>query len=88
MSSEPAKMKFLRLLVKREMTAAELGDQVWGKPARNPQAYVRPASRVLYRLRDDSLVTCRVTQDSRLTLWQATQMAVKYLDQIDREGQS
>ncbi len=86
--SEPSSMKFLRLLVQHEMTAAQLGDQVWGNPFTNPQWYVRPASRVLYRLRDEGLVTCRVTQDSRLTLWQATRMAVKYLDQIDGDGQS
>ena len=42
MSKEPSSVKFLRLLVQHEMTAAQLADQVWGTPACDGMGYINP----------------------------------------------
>ena len=78
MSDEQSSVKFLRLLAYNgEMTASQLGSLIWGREARNPQSYARPAGRVLARMQKQGLVTCRVREDGKLRLWQATRKAVE-----------
>jgi hypothetical protein len=65
-------------LRERELTCSQLGDIIWGRPARNPQSYARPAGRLLLRIQREGLVTSR--QDGRLRLWQATRRAIRIVE--------
>jgi hypothetical protein len=49
----------MQLLRERELTCAELGAMIWGSPARNSQAYARPAGAMLKRLEKFGLVRWR-----------------------------
>jgi hypothetical protein len=63
-------------LRERELTCSQLGDIIWGRPARNPQAYARPAGALLKRLEKVGLVKWR--RDSRgARVWFATRRGTK-----------
>lgn len=46
----------LAMLKRGPRSCTDIGSDLWGTDARMPQAYARPAGRVLARLRDEGLV--------------------------------
>lgn len=66
----PIERRAIKILRKRgPMTASNLGAELWGTASRKPQAYARPAGRLLKRLRDAGLVVR--SPHEVLTMWRA-----------------
>ena len=58
------------------ISCAVLGDRLWGRCARQPQHWCRPAGRVLRRMERAGLV--RQVRVGRRWLWQAVRVEVRY----------